>query len=64
MSQYSSSVFGAPAESGDAVAIAAKERDEQLLLAGREAVGLSVGIPKRQANKAAEPKDDLDRLLD
>jgi hypothetical protein len=27
-------------------------------------VGLTVGIPKRQADKPAEPKDDLDKLMD
>jgi NAD-dependent dihydropyrimidine dehydrogenase PreA subunit len=59
-----SALFGAPVESADAVAIAAQERDEQLLLAGREAVGMSVGIPKRQAEKPEAPKDDLDRLID
>ncbi len=59
-----SALFGAPAEGANAVEIAAKERDEQLLMAGREAVGLSIGIPKRQADKATAPKDDLDRLLD
>jgi hypothetical protein len=31
---------------------------------GREAAGMSVGIPKRQANRPQEPKDDLDRLMD
>jgi hypothetical protein len=31
---------------------------------GREAVGMSVGIPNRQANRPQEPEDDLDRLLD
>jgi hypothetical protein len=25
---------------------------------------LTVGIPKRQANRSAEPKDDLDKLMD
>lgn len=59
-----SALFGAPAKSEDALAIAAKERDEQLVMAGRDAVGLSVGIPKRQANKAEGPKDDLDALID
>lgn len=59
-----SALFGAPAKGEDAIAVAAKERDEQLLMAGRDAVGLSVGIPKRQANRPEEPKDDLDRLLD
>ncbi len=59
-----SALFGAPANAEDALAVAAKERDEQLVMAGRDAVGLSVGIPKRQANKPDEPKDDLDRLID
>jgi NAD-dependent dihydropyrimidine dehydrogenase PreA subunit len=55
-----SRLFGAP----DAVEIAAQERDEQLMLAGREAVGLTVGIPKRQADKQEQPKDELDDLID
>jgi NAD-dependent dihydropyrimidine dehydrogenase PreA subunit len=59
-----SALFGAPVTAGDAVDIAARERDEQLLLAGREAVGLSVGIPKRQAHQSETKKDDLDRLID
>jgi NAD-dependent dihydropyrimidine dehydrogenase PreA subunit len=49
---------------GDAFAIAAEERDRELVRDGREAVGMTVGIPKRQANKPAEPKDDLDQLMD
>jgi NAD-dependent dihydropyrimidine dehydrogenase PreA subunit len=49
---------------GDALTIAADERDRELVRDGREAVGMTVGIPKRQANKAAEPKDDLDKLMD
>ncbi len=49
---------------GDAINIAAQERDRELVRDGREAVGLSVGIPKRQANKVAGPKDDLDNLMD
>ena len=28
------------------------------------AVGLTVGIPKRQADKPQGPKDDLDNLMD
>jgi NAD-dependent dihydropyrimidine dehydrogenase PreA subunit len=48
----------------DAVQIAAQERDTELVKDGRDAVGLTVGIPKRQANKAQEPKDDLDKLMD
>jgi NAD-dependent dihydropyrimidine dehydrogenase PreA subunit len=49
---------------GDAMQIAAAERDRELVRDGREAVGMTVGIPKRQANKAQEPKDDLDNLMD
>ena len=55
-----SQLFGAP----DAVEVAARERDEQLLLAGRDVVGLNVGMPKRQDSRADEPKDDLDDLID
>ncbi len=49
---------------GDAVTIAARERDRELVAVGRDAVGLSVGIPKRQADKPQGPKDDLDNLMD
>jgi len=49
---------------GDAINIAAQERDRELVADGRQAVGLTVGIPKRQANKVQEPKDDLDKLMD
>jgi NAD-dependent dihydropyrimidine dehydrogenase PreA subunit len=49
---------------GDALALAAQERDRELVRDGRAAVGLTVGIPKRQANKSAEPRDDLDSLMD
>ncbi len=48
----------------DAIAIAAQERDKELVADGRQAVGLTVGIPKRQTNKADGPKDDLDKLMD
>lgn len=48
----------------DAIKIAAAERDRELLAAGRQAVGMTVGIPKRQTHKPAAPKDDLDKLLD
>jgi NAD-dependent dihydropyrimidine dehydrogenase PreA subunit len=48
----------------DALTIAAQERDRELVRDGRDAVGLSVGIPKRQADKVAGPKDDLDNLMD
>jgi len=49
---------------GDAMAIAAQERDRELVADGRQAVGLTVGIPKRQADKPKAPKDDLDKLMD
>lgn len=49
---------------GDALALAAAERDNELVKDGRDAVGLSVGIPKRQATKGQGPKDDLDKLMD
>ena len=49
---------------GDALAIAARERDRELVADGREAVGLTVGVPKRQAATPAGPKDDLDKLMD
>jgi NAD-dependent dihydropyrimidine dehydrogenase PreA subunit len=49
---------------GDALAVAAQERDRELVRDGRQAVGLTVGIPKRQAEKPQGPKDDLDKLMD
>ncbi len=49
---------------GDALAIAAQERDTELVRDGREAVGLAVGIPKRQADREKQPKDELDNLMD
>ena len=58
-----SRLFGAPDGSESAEEIAVRERDEQLQLAGRTAVGTSVGLPKRQAG-SAQPKDELDDLLD
>jgi len=65
-----SQLFGAPDPgapgAATAVEVAARERDEQLLLAGRDAVGMEVGIPKRRVTAvgAPKPKDDLDRLMD
>ena len=59
-----SRLFGSPETDKSAVEIAALERDEQLMMAGRDAVGMSVGIRKRQADQPAEPKDELDDLLD
>jgi NAD-dependent dihydropyrimidine dehydrogenase PreA subunit len=55
-----SQLFGAP----NAIEVAALERDVELVAVGRDAVGLSVGIPKRQSGKEQGPKDDLDNLMD
>ena len=51
-------------EANDALAQAVTERDRELVNDGRAAVGMSVGIPKRQAGKPQEPKDELDNLMD
>lgn len=59
-----SKLFGAPETGESAEQAAIRERDEQLLLAGRSAVGDSIGLPKRQDQKYAEPKDELDSLID
>jgi NAD-dependent dihydropyrimidine dehydrogenase PreA subunit len=55
-----SKLFGAP----DPLQMAVLERDVELVAAGKDAVGMSVGIPKRQDSLADGPKDDLDRLMD
>jgi NAD-dependent dihydropyrimidine dehydrogenase PreA subunit len=55
-----SKLFGAP----NAIELAAMERDIELVRDGRAAVGLSVGIPRRQTGKTAAEKDDLDKLMD
>lgn len=49
---------------GDALSAAVQERDRELVNDGRTAVGMSVGIPKRQTDKPQGPKDDLDKLVD
>ncbi|MEQ8835188.1 MAG: ferredoxin family protein, partial [Lacipirellulaceae bacterium] len=63
-----SQLFGAPDPGAPgaekAHEVAARERDEQLLAVGREAVGMEVGMPKRQTQIASQPADDLDRLMD
>lgn len=59
-----SQLFGAPTTSDDPIATAARERDEQLLLVGRDAVGIDDQLKKRQAGLSSEPKDELDRLID
>jgi NAD-dependent dihydropyrimidine dehydrogenase PreA subunit len=56
-----SKLFGAPDREEDAAAAAARERDEQLILAGRSAIGDDESKPLAVA---AKPKDDFDSLLD
>ena len=48
----------------DALTQAVEERDRELVNDGRAAVGMAVGLPKRQAEKVGGPKDDLDKLMD
>ncbi|HJT36186.1 MAG TPA: ferredoxin family protein [Pirellulales bacterium] len=55
-----SKLFGAP----DALQVAVLERDVELVAAGKEAVGMAVGIPKRQTGELPREKDELDNLMD
>lgn len=55
-----SKLFGAPT----ALEMAVLERDTELVADGREAVGVSVGVPKRQASRDEQPRDALDDLMD
>lgn len=57
-----SKLFGAPDAGKSAVDVAVLERDEQLLAAGREAVGFTIGIKAEEENSAN--RDELDDLLD
>ena len=58
-----SKLFGG-GDAVDPLSAAVAERDRELVADGRSAVGMTVGIPKRQAGKTAGPKDDLDKLVD
>ena len=54
-------LFGKP----EAADVAARERDEQLIMAGRSPVdGDELPLEKRQAGKPTLPADELDALLD
>jgi len=57
-----SKLFGG--DTADALSMAVLERDRELVNDGRTAVGMEVGIPKRQDGRPAGPKDDLDKLVD
>jgi len=55
-----SKLFGAPDGKASASEIATLERDEQLVLVGREAVGMT---PSRRS-KLSDERDELDNLID
>ena len=55
-----SKLFGAPSP----LDMAILERDTELVADGRDAVGATVGIPKRQCGQPAKPRDALDDLMD
>jgi Pyruvate/2-oxoacid:ferredoxin oxidoreductase delta subunit len=62
-----SKLFGAPETNEDAAAAAARERDEQLILAGRSAVGRIEKSSSPTGNLESKPSasnDKLDQLLD
>ncbi|MEO1615841.1 MAG: ferredoxin family protein [Planctomycetota bacterium] len=59
-----SKLFGAPEGDSDAIETAARERDEQLLLAGRDAIGIDDQLKRRQEDVQQQPKDELDHLID
>ena len=55
-----SKLFGAPS----ALEMAVLERDTELVADGRDAVGATVGIPKRQSQAGQKPRDEFDDLMD
>lgn len=55
-----SKLFGAPS----ALEMAVLERDVELVADGRTAVGVTVGLPKRQPDSATKSRDELDDLMD
>ena len=55
-----SKLFGAPSP----LDMAILERDTELVADGRDAVGATIGIPKRQCGQPAKPRDALDDLMD
>ena len=57
-----SKLFGG--DGATAIDMAVRERDRELVADGRSAVGTAIGLPKRQAGKAAQPRDELDDLVD
>ncbi len=57
-----SKLFGG--EEKDPLAMAVAERDAELVADGRDAVGMAVGIPKRQTETVTAARDELDDLID
>ena len=51
-------------EGKDALELAVAERDAELVKDGRDAVGMEIGVPKRQCGAATGPRDELDDLMD
>ncbi len=56
-----SKLFGGD-DGTSALDMAVKERDQELILDGREAVGLSVGIKQRDRDELDELMDELEAL--
>ena len=60
-----SKLFGAPERNEDPVAAAARERDEQLILAGRSTVGSGIGkadienAPWTSSDRSSQPEQDV-----
>jgi hypothetical protein len=59
-----STLFGAAEILLNERAIAARERDEYLLIAGQRPAGPTDAVSAPQANEPAEPRDELDALID
>jgi len=57
-----SKLFGQPDE--DPLQSAVRERDEQLMMAGRDAVGMTTGISDRQKTRVETERNELDDLID
>ena len=53
---------GARKDSGELIDMAVKERDRELILDGREAVGTSVGLRERERDEYDDLMDELDAL--
>jgi len=59
-----STLFGAAESLLNERAIAARERDEYLLIAGQRPAGSTDAVSAPQANEPAAPRDELDALID